>query len=477
MADQPQQPLDPKLQPKLFDAIERGDLRGFNKIILGKEEPGILDYVFPTGQFTETREMFRDLVKTNIADRMKQSRAMQAVPENLSFAGSQRLVPGGTEMLGIQAPLTQQPIAPVGRFGSATPLYNEAEMADVFNAAMRKNLPMSQPYVPGEQFLQPDPNAPLPLLQRQQLGELALKRPEVAAGVEGALMKEQLKPSQPAEMKTVSDENRLSLAKFGRPFTGLDQSQMSQVNKDLFDEKKTLADFRATAQGLMQLSIGGQLEEIQQRARNKVAQEIRVSGPKQILKQWDDLFSQVKKKGAPDLFVPESQGYLEQLKNGGRIFLENMQGIDDRLAMLEAIGTGFRANYVRLTGDVGNFSAVEQENASRYLIPRIWTPSDPLRAPDSLERATKKINLLRDFVGVIESAAGDPKSVKTATRQQLLGILGQAQKLDAQAEKEQTKAQKAEPKATAPAPQAGGVAPFNDADKEKRYQAWKAKHQ
>ena len=128
------------------------------------------------------------------------------IPKNLSFSGAQRLVPGATEMLGIQAPLTMQPISPVMKGDSATPLYSEAEMIPVFNEAMRRNLPLASPYVPGEQFLQPDVNAPLPPLHRQQLSELALKRPEQMASVEAEVMKEQLKPSKPMTYADIPDK-------------------------------------------------------------------------------------------------------------------------------------------------------------------------------------------------------------------------------------------------------------------------------
>ena len=381
------------------------------------------------------------------------------LPRGFGLEQSQVLQPRGVTPFP-QTPLEAQqyqemPIVPPisARWAEQVGAFNPAAIATPRQAAFVSPL-MEQKAVLGERGgIIPTSLAkpPKELTAKEEIVEIGGVGYQPKRNEDGTIMLSPLagqtaKPPEPP--KPVSDENRIALEKYGKGFQELDQKEMHQVNTQLFDEKKTLADFRVTAQAMAQVATAGQVAEIQQRARNKVDQEIRVAGPRQILKQWDDMFAQVKRPNAPDLFLREGAGYFAQLKNGGKIWLENMQGIDDRLAMMEAIGTGFRANYVRLTGDVGNFSAVEQENASRYLIPRIWTPADPLRAPDSYERAKKKIDLLRQFVTVVENAAGNPANVKIVTRAQLLEILGKAQLVDraGQQKEIQDMIEKAKPK-------------------------------
>ena len=78
-------PLDEKSQQKLIQAVENADQASFNKILLGKESPGLLDYVFPTGKFTHAQEMFQGLVSKNLEKLQAESRILPTAQEAGGF--------------------------------------------------------------------------------------------------------------------------------------------------------------------------------------------------------------------------------------------------------------------------------------------------------------------------------------------------------------------------------------------------------
>jgi hypothetical protein len=165
------------------------------------------------------------------------------------------------------------------------------------------------------------------------------------------------------------------------------------------DEPRRLYEFQQGELGKRQLALAGPMAEAGARATNQVKTESSLAPGVMILEQVNKLVD------TPDLFLDENAGTGKNLKHMAELRYQYFKGSNPALREWAQIEDGMRASLARMTGEVGNLAATEQERA-KMLLPDLY--GSIYGVPDSKQIAKKKIALFGEFMKTELQAAQGP---------------------------------------------------------------------
>ena len=165
-----QQGVDTAKIDKAMQAVENLDRDVFTKLMLGKSSPGFLDYVFPSGKFHDTWDMFENLVQDQIKTRRKQQES-PAMPQTTSQAfGTMPGPASAVPSMGAFSPsVLERPLEVGQRPGLQYPPEQFKALMDALPPNWQTPIPGSPAMFP-DRPLQPVEQAALSGLRQAELG-------------------------------------------------------------------------------------------------------------------------------------------------------------------------------------------------------------------------------------------------------------------------------------------------------------------